>query len=403
MSRVIPFLLFLIGSCSPSEPGLAISESRPIEDVHRRTIGFLDAGVWISNEFDGGRVSNAWQEGADSFVVQIRPENAPVNNSAWYAFKIWSETNRTVQVRLTYEKGAHRYWPEFREANQPWVTMDSSAVLVDTVANEATLRLDVGPDTLWVAGQEMMTSAFFDSWTETLAERPHISRTVAGTSGRGRPLYLMEFGDLDASRHVLIIGRQHPPEATGTMGLLAFVEELVGETDLAVEFREYFRVHVIPLVNPDGVDLGHWRHNTGGVDLNRDWEAFNQPETRVVRETFSEILEQQGHEVWFAVDFHSTQNDVFYTLDRELETTPPGITDRWLSHIAAILPDYEVNDSPSGVDGPVSKNWFYRTFNAPALIYEVGDQTDRALIREVATTAAQGTMEILLDEMRRQQ
>jgi hypothetical protein len=94
---------------------------------------------------------------------------------------------------------------------------------------------------------------------------------------------------------------------------------------------------------------------------------------------------------------------VFYTLDRELETTPPGITDRWLSHIAAILPDYEVNDSPSGVDGPVSKNWFYRTFNAPALIYEVGDQTDRALIREVATTAAQGTMEILLDEMRRQQ
>jgi predicted deacylase len=213
----------------------------------------------------------------------------------------------------------------------------------------------------------------------------------------------MEFGDLDASRHVLIIGRQHPPEATGTMGLLAFVEELVGETDLAVEFREYFRVHVIPLVNPDGVDLGHWRHNTGGVDLNRDWEAFNQPETRVVRETFSEILEQQGHEVWFAVDFHSTQNDVFYTLDRELETTPPGITDRWLSHIAAILPDYEVNDSPSGVDGPVSKNWFYRTFNAPALIYEVGDQTDRALIREVATTAAQGTMEILLDEMRRQQ
>lgn len=402
MSRSILLLLLAIGACSPSDPGLAISESRPIEEVHRRTIGFLDAGVWISNEFDGGRVNDAWQEGEEVFAVRIRPENAPVNNSAWYAFKIWSDTDCTVQVRLTYENGEHRYWPESRGAGQSWVTMDSSAVLVDTVVNEATLRLDIGPDTLWVAGQEMMTSTFFDSWTETLAERPHISRTVAGTSGRGRPLFLVEFGDLGASRHVMVIGRQHPPEATGTMGLIAFVEELASSSELAQEFRESFRVHVIPLVNPDGVDLGHWRHNTGGVDLNRDWEAFNQPETRVVRETFSEILAQQGHELWFAVDFHSTQRDVFYTLDRELETNPPGITDRWLNHIDAQLPDYEVNDSPSGVDGPVSKNWFYKTFNAPALIYEVGDQTDRALIREVATTAAQGTMEILLDEMRRQ-
>jgi hypothetical protein len=33
------------------------------------------------------------------------------------------------------------------------------------------------------------------------------------------------------------------------------------------------------------------------------------------------------------------------------------------------------------------------------LIYEVGDQTDRALIREVAATAARGTMEVLLGEL----
>ena len=157
-------------------------------------------------------------------------------------------------------------------------------------------------------------------------------------------------------------------------------------------------MHVIPLVNPDGVDLGHWRHNTGGVDLNRDWEAFKQPETRVVRETFSEIFQQPGHELWFAVDFHSTQRDVFYTLERNLETNPPGITDRWLGHISAQLPHYQVNDSPSGVEGGISKNWFYNTFGATALIYEVGDQTNRDLIREVATTAAQGMMEILLDE-----
>jgi hypothetical protein len=133
------------------------------------------------------------------------------------------------------------------------------------------------------------------------------------------------------------------------------------------------------------------------VDLNRDWEAFNQPETRVVRDTFTRILDSPGHELWFGVDFHSTRNDVFYTLDRNLWTDPPGVTDKWLTYIGDHVPHYEVNDSPSGLGTPMSRNWFYREFGGPALIYEVGDQTDRALIREVAVTAARGTMEVLLE------
>jgi len=419
-NRLFPIVLLTLGACTsapppgaptppstpsspadPSPPVLGISETRPIVDLHRRTIGFLDAGVWISNELEGGRVSDAWQEDDSRFVVHLRPENAPVNNSAWYAFKVWSRDPRTIEVRLSYEDGQHRYWPEVRRAGESWTTLDSAAVRIDPDANEATLSLRVGPDTLWVAGQEMMTSAFFHRWTDSLAAQSHITRRVVGASARGRPVHMVEFGDPGAARHVMVIGRQHPPEATGTMALLSFVEELAGDSPLAQEFRRHFQVHVIPLVNPDGVDLGHWRHNTGGVDLNRDWEAFNQPETRVVRDAFAEILKEPGEAVWFGVDFHSTQYDVFYTLDRTLETDPPGITDKWLDFIATRLPDYEVNDSPSGLGTPMSRNWFYREFGAPALIYEVGDQTDRGLIREVAATAAQGTMQILLEELGR--
>ena len=415
-TRFLPSILLALAACAPAappaappsprsdvrtpgdppSPPLGISETRPISDVHRRTVGFLDAGVWISNELEGGRVSDAWQEEDSLFVVHIRPENAPINNSAWFAFKVWSNAPRTIDVRLSYEHGRHRYWPATRRAGEPWTKLDSAAVRTDSVSNEPTLRLRVGPDTLWVAGQELMTSSFFDEWTEGLANRPDITRRVAGTSGRGRPMPMVEFGDPGATRHVMIIGRQHPPEATGTMALLSFVETLAGDSYLGREFREHFRVHVIPLVNPDGVDLGHWRHNTGGVDLNRDWIAFNQPETRAVRDTFKEILDQPGHELWFGVDFHSTQHDVFYTLERTLETDPPGITEKWIGYLSESLPHYEVNDSPSGLETPMSRNWFYETFGAPALIYEVGDETDRELIREVAATAARGTMQILI-------
>ena len=383
----------------PPAPTLAISESRPITDTPRRTIGFMADGVWISNEFEGGKVSDAWAEDEDEFVVLLRPENFPINASAWYAFKIWSDVPKTVRVRLAYENGRHRYWPKTRTAQGDWVRMDSAAVSVEERSRGAVIELEVGPDTLWVAGQEMMTSSFFATWTDSLAAHDHIVKSVAGHSARGRPMPMIQFGSPSATRHVMVIGRQHPPEATGTMALLAYVEEMVGDSELANEFRESFRVSVIPLVNPDGVDLGHWRHNTGGVDLNRDWIAFNQPETSVVRDVFTEILEQPGHELWFGIDFHSTQYDVFYTLERSLETDPPGITDRWLNHLRGELPHYEVNDEPSGLGTPMSRNWFYATFEAPGLIYEVGDQTDRGLIREVAATAAQGTMKILLEEL----
>ena len=36
--------------------------------------------------------------------------------------------------------------------------------------------------------------------------------------------------------------------------------------------------------NPDGVDSGYWRHNSNGVDLNRDWIEFTQPETKAIKQ-----------------------------------------------------------------------------------------------------------------------
>jgi cytosolic carboxypeptidase protein 6 len=382
----------------PARPAdtLTISATRPITEAPRRTIGFLREGVWISNELDGGRFSDAWQLDDSTFVVHNRPENAPINNSAWYAFKLWSNEPRTVRLRLTYEDGSHRYWPEARRAGEPWAPLDSAVVEQDSAAREATLRLRVGPDTLWVAGQPLTTTSFFHGWTDSLAALPHISRTTIGTSPRGRPLHMLQFGEESATRHVLLISRQHPPEVTGTMALVAFVEEIAGDSPLAREFRRHFRTHVVPLVNPDGVDLGHWRHNTGGVDLNRDWADFLQPETQLVRDALLRATSRLGDAVWFAADFHSTQHDVFYTLDRAFETEPPGLIDQWLQYIATQLPHYTVSDDPSRLGGPTSRNWFYNQYRATALTYEVGDNTDRVLIREVAVTAARGMMELLL-------
>ena len=46
---------------------------------------------------------------------------------------------------------------------------------------------------------------------------------------------------------------------------------------------------VLPMLNPDGVIIGNYRCNLGGVDLNREWQqpsAAVSPEILAVKELF---------------------------------------------------------------------------------------------------------------------
>ncbi len=378
-------------------PGSTVMTDKPITPQHRRTIGVAKEGVWITNEFEGGRLNDLFQLDDSTYVGILRPENAPINNSAWYAFKIWADEPTDLRLRLRYEDGSHRYVPKLSRDGEEWVAMDSASFRESPSGDSALIHLSIGPDTLWVAGQELITSSDFQDWTADLAALPFAEKTTIGTSREGRPIEMVEIAaNPESDRYVLLISRQHPPEVTGTHAMMAFVDALTADSELARRFREEFRVLVVPVVNPDGVDLGHWRHNTGGVDLNRDWHNFNQPETRAVRDAFLRIAQDPEAQVYFTADFHSTQRDVFYTMAKDLPTEPANFTDAWLNRIRSEFPDYYVNEDPSGLGSPVSKNWFYETFGAPSVTYELGDETERTVIREVARGAANAMMDLLL-------
>jgi hypothetical protein len=72
----------------------------------------------------------------------------------------------------------------------------------------------------------------------------------------------------------------------------------------------------------------------------------------------------------------------------------------WLTNLQTRLPDYRVNiiDTLSKTSSPTSDRWIQKTFNAPAVTYEVGDETDRELIKKVAKTAAEELMGLLFSE-----
>jgi cytosolic carboxypeptidase protein 6 len=153
-------------------------------------------------------------------------------------------------------------------------------------------------------------------------------------------------------------------------------------------------------MNPDGVDSGHWRHNANGVDLNRDWGQFNQPETRIARDEFLRLEKKSRGKIRFGMDFHSTQHDVFYPF-YDSRPDNAALLDAWLKGVETCVPEYKTNVEPSRNRNDavtlVSVAWMNHQFGIPTVTYEVGDETDRVLIEKVARAAANSLMELLLD------
>jgi hypothetical protein len=382
--------LVLLVLCLGSVCQAVAAETRPV--YH-----FPSQGVTFDASFAGARLNDCVLEEDGLYRIVIRPENEPVNDSAWYAFRASAETPRRLTVQLTYEGGKHRYHPKISADGSRWERLKGDLYRHDK--GVVTLQVDTGPQGVWIAGQEMIGVAELNAWIDKIAELPFAKTSIIGYSVGNRPIRQLAIGTGKPDYVVAIVGRQHPPEVTGSMALMEFVESIAGTSELAEEFRRSFRTVVIPLMNPDGVAAGNWRHNLSGVDLNRDWGPFKQPETRAVRDA---LLEHRGEEtprLAFFLDFHSTHHDVFYIQTGKEPVWPIDFSKRWLEDLAEQMPDYGVRQEPNSSTRPLSKVWARKTMEVPSVIYEVGDNTDRALIRQVAGTAAEAMMRLLLAEV----
>ncbi len=265
-----------------------------------------------------------------------------------------------------------------------------------------TLNLNLTPKPLWIAGQELETSSRVSEWATSLSGKKDITYSSIGASKEGKNMGLLSIGKVDSKNMIMIISRQHPPEVTGYLAMKAFVETLASDSKLAKKFRKNFGVFVVPLMNPDGFDNGHWRHNLGGVDLNRDWENFNQPETSAVRDFMVAKEKETKGKFYFGIDFHSTWDDIYYTIDAEHKGNMPGLVPDWLDAVKLDLSGYDPNIKPSATLLPtaVSKNYFYVAHGAEALVFEIGDNTPRDFIKEKGEVSANKLMELMLARLK---
>ena len=248
----------------------------------KKIFAFEQDGVSFSNKFAAARANDIAKINDSTFSVSIEPENMPINSSPWFAFKVWGVPNKNVYINLNYTTAKHRYQPKITTDGVVWSNIADVGVSKDK--KQASFKIQLTSDTLTVAAQEIISAAQSYAWMDRIAAKRHLEKEVIGYSVAGEPIVALNSAKSDGKKLIVILSRQHPPEISGYMAMTEFVETILGKGKLARAFSKEYELVIFPMLNPDGVNEGNWRHNFGGVDLNRDWMDFRQPEIKAVRD-----------------------------------------------------------------------------------------------------------------------
>ena len=340
------------------------------------------------------------------FSLTVRPEKVTdpkgetINNSPWYGFRVDPKQAGSVKFELAYENGTHRYQPKISYDGVNWNALAGTETPRPR-PEKFTFSVKSDGRPFFISAQEIFTPKAHDNWTETIAARPDVTSSIIGKSRNGYPLKMLEVKtEADVKKpYVVWVGRQHPPEVTGALALIPFTETVLNDSKLSKRFLKHFNILIVPMMNPDGVQDGNWRFNDGGMDLNRDWGPFTQPETRAVKQALTRF-ETKKDDIAFFLDFHSTWRNLLYTQTDEEPTNPPMFTKKWVEAVDRRLDDrvYTFTREPRAMsDRPISKNYIYENYGVPAITYEVGDATPRSAITESAQVFAEEMMRLLLE------
>ena len=349
----------------------------------------------IDREFLSSNFSKCEVLEENSIRLYLSPEdNSVINPSPWFAFRK-SAHKEAIYVELLYEKFEHRYHPKVSNDLINWKKIEMDNIKIEDNGKKVILTFKANSDYTYISAQEILSSAWYETWYKIIRDIKNVTISELGSTSGGRSINKVLIGNDLENPYILLIGRQHPPEITGAFALKAFIEQILDDNALSNDFLNYYNIISYPLVNPDGVDLGHWRHNLRKKDLNRDWGFFSQIETSIIYDDIRKIL--NDNKIVLMIDFHSTFENIFYIQD-ESETAGYNFAQVWLLKNLSDKSNYKFTIKPTkNVNNGVAKNYFNSLYGIPAITFEVGDNTDRETIINSSKNLADSMMLLLLE------
>ena len=235
---------------------------------------------------------------------------------------------------------------------------------------------------------------------------PFVHVDSIGASVQNRTLYLLTIQDTATAplprKRVWIHARTHPNEVQGTWVTNQIITQLLGTSQLARQLRGGCVFNILPMINPDGVELKHPRENANNIDIESNWTAVpGEPEVQTLRAMFVTLM-SQSNPIRIALNMHSAYGTDRYFVYHTATGTTAGyaaVEQRFINGVRSYFPggirpyDFFVSWT-SGPSLVYPESWFWKNCGVSvlALTYEdmndasahAFDSTANAILRGIA-------------------
>lgn len=213
---------------------------------------------------------------------------------------------------------------------------------------------------------------------------PYVKIDSIGLSVQQRPLWRLTISDdpknTSAKRTIHIHARTHPQETEGFWVTREMIKIMLSESELAKRIRSNCVVYVIPMFNPDGVELEKPRRNANDIDLESNWYTFpNQPEVAALKASFTELM-SKPNPIEVMLNMHSSSLcERYFVYHHENGTSVPFTIkeQNFINGISSYFPNgfapwnYFVSWT-NGTPQQYPESWFWLNYgeSVMALTYE---------------------------------
>ena len=152
----------------------------------------------------------------------------------------------------------------------------------------------------------------YDSLLNDIAQwetSDYIQTQSIGQSVLGNEIYELTITDFNVAKElkhrIYIHARTHPGEIQSFWVTDEIINYLSNDSGIGAFFREHCIFHIIPMFNPDGVELEYPRENANGIDIESNWDdEIQEVEVINLRNRFQELMFEEN-QIEIALNMHS--------------------------------------------------------------------------------------------------
>ena len=128
-----------------------------------------------------------------------------------------------------------------------------------------------------------------------LKQSSYVKIDSIGSSVEGRAIWMVKVSEptqhFETIYRVAIHARTHPYEVQSQWLTQKIIDILISDSEIAKTLRNRVIFNIVPMYNPDGVELGYGRENANGIDLERNWFVdAPEPEVFALKKKYYELM-----------------------------------------------------------------------------------------------------------------